>query len=261
MQVALMSDMRKGLTRGEFSLAYQAKASLREGGVVAAEALLRWMHPVHGEMSPDRFVRAAEDTGAIDELTRWTLKQAIGDQIALRGRGVDVKLSVNLSARNLTDADFCRDAIAVVREAGARIYFEITETAVVDDPLVAIASIAAFREAGISISIDDYGAGLSSLSYLKQIAADELKLDRSLISDLKTSARDRLIFKSTVDLAHGLGMVVVAEGVESEDVLALAASMGCDCVQGYVISRPLPLADFALLWRAHAGDAPLAARI
>lgn len=120
---------------------------------------------------------------------------------------------------------------------------EITETAVISDPSAAKAALRAFRAAGVKISIDDYGAGLSSLSYLKQIAADELKLDRALVTDAATSANDRLILKSTIDLAHGLGMQLVAEGVEDEPTAAILAGLGCDVLQGYAIMRPAPLHD------------------
>ena len=249
-QLALTSDIRKGLARGEFSLVFQPKYSVSEQRIVGAEALLRWTHPLHGEISPSRFIGAAEDTGAIHELTRWVLAQAIEDQATLRSRGIEVRISVNLSARNLGDGDFCRDAVALVRRTAADICFEITETAIIDDPQSAIASIAGFIEAGIGISIDDYGTGLSSLSYLKQIAADELKLDRSLVGNLTTSARDRLILKSAIDLAHSLDMSVVAEGVEDADALAIVTSMGCDCVQSFLISRPLPLGEFSRVYQA-----------
>jgi EAL domain-containing protein (putative c-di-GMP-specific phosphodiesterase class I) len=138
--------------------------------------------------------------------------------------------------------------------------FEITETAIIEDPTTALASVAALRKAGIKISIDDYGSGLSSLAYLKQIAADELKLDKSIIADIKTSARDRLILKSTIDLAHGLGMCVVAEGVEDEPTRALLAGLGCDAIQGYLVARPLALADLLARVDQNAASSPLPSR-
>ena len=252
-QLALMSDIGRGLTRGEFTLLYQAKASTHRGAIVGAEALMRWRHPVHGVISPDQFVTAAEETGAIDALTRWSLQQAITDQGILRALGAEKIISVNLSGRSLSSSEFCDFVISETKRSGAHLCLEITETGIISDPVAAMASIGAYRAAGIKISIDDYGSGLSSLAYLKQLMADELKLDKSLIRDIKTSARDRLILKSTIDLAHSLGMSVVAEGIEDEASRALLAAMGCDTIQGYLVSRPVPLAEFASLCGAREG--------
>jgi EAL domain-containing protein (putative c-di-GMP-specific phosphodiesterase class I) len=243
-QLALTSDIGRGIERGEFSLVYQPKAQARDGRINGAEALIRWRHPEHGNIAPDKFIQVAEETGAIDDLTRWVLRQAIGDQQTSISAALDAPISINISGRLLANAGFCAAAIDAVQEANAKLCFEITETAIIEDPNTALASIAALRKAGIKISIDDYGSGLSSLAYLKQIAAGELKLDKSIIADIKTSARDRLILKSTIDLAHGLGMSVVAEGVEDEPTRALLAGLGCDTIQGYLVSRPLALADF-----------------
>lgn len=247
LQLALVSDIGRGVAQGDFALVYQAKADARNGCVVGAEALLRWTHPVHGAIPPDSFVPTAEKTGAIVELTRWALLRAIEDQALLRAGGDEVVISVNVSARALTDGTFCAEAIERITRAGASLCLEITETAIIEDPPAAIEAIAKFREAGVRISIDDYGAGLSSLGYLKQIHADELKLDKGLISELQTNARDRLILKSTIELAHGLNMSVVSEGVEDEATRALVVALGCDYVQGYLVSRPLALEDFARL--------------
>lgn len=259
-QLALMSDIGRGLARGEFTLVYQAKASTDLGIIVGAEALMRWRHPVHGVISPDQFVTAAEETGAIDALTRWSLLRAIADQNVLRAMGVERTISVNLSGRSLSSSEFCDFVIAETKKCAANLCLEITETGIIGDPIAAMASISAYRAAGIKISIDDYGSGLSSLAYLKQLMADELKLDKSLIRDIKTNARDRLILKSTIDLAHGLGMSVVAEGIEDQASCALLAAMGCDCIQGYLVSRPVSLAEFAGLCGAVEGADPVSVR-
>lgn len=247
LQLALISDVRRGINQGEFRLLYQAKAHARDGAIVGAEALMRWRHPRHGDMSPGDFIRFAEETGAIDDLTRWAIDQAVTDQAVMRANGVDLLISVNVSGRSIGDAEFCTFVTETAKRAEAKLCLEITETTIIDDPLAALSAIATFRAAGIRIAIDDYGSGLSSLSYLKQLAADELKLDKSLIDELQSSARDRLILKSTIDLAHGLGMSVVAEGVEDATALALLAAMGCDCVQGFLISRPASAQDFLVL--------------
>ncbi|MBI1252143.1 MAG: EAL domain-containing protein [Alphaproteobacteria bacterium] len=255
LRLTMLSAMQAGLSRNEFRLVYQPKASARDGAIVGAEALMRWTHHEHGPIPPGRFILAAEETGAIDPLTRWAIIRAIEDQAAMRAAGVFVPISVNVSARSLSDAKFCDFAVDAVKRSGATLCFEITETAIIDDPVEALTAIDEFRAAGIKIAIDDYGAGLSSLAYLKQIAADELKLDKSLVDDMEATPRDRLIVKSTIDLAHGLGLTVVAEGVEDEMITAALAAMGCDLIQGYHVSKPLPLDDFITLCGVRAAAA------
>lgn len=243
LNLALMTEMRRGLHAGEISLHYQPKLTLTDSAVHSVEALVRWRHPVRGPIAPDSFIGIAEETGAIRELTEWTLERALRDRAALKASGHDVVVSVNLSGRLLADRGFCDNVQAMMAGRDHGICLEITETAVIENPTAATASIAAFRAAGLKVSIDDYGVGLSSLSYLKMLDADELKIDKSLVVAVAQSQRDRLILKSTIDLAHSLGMSVVAEGVETADVQAALALMGCDAIQGYLISRPVPLAD------------------
>lgn len=254
LQLTMVADVAKGLSLGQFSLVYQAKVGCSDGKIVGAEVLVRWRHPLHGLIPPSLFIPVTEETGAIDDVTRWVLDRAIADRPVMSAAGLDIPISINVSGRLLSDQAFARHVIETVTRSGAHIYAEITETAIIADPEAAIASVAAWRSAGVRISVDDYGSGLSSLSYLKQLAADELKIDRSLVVACPRSARDRLILKSTIDLAHGLGMSVVAEGVEDELVRVLLASMGCDQVQGYRFSRPAPLDDFLQTWRPAADD-------
>ncbi|WP_334164878.1 putative bifunctional diguanylate cyclase/phosphodiesterase [Phenylobacterium sp.] len=239
--LALMSDMRKGLKAGEISLCYQPKVCPTTGRVAGVEALVRWEHPTRGPIAPGVFIGAAEETGAIRGLTEWALERVLADRAKLREAGRTVSLALNVSPRLLTDGGFLERALKSVRKDAREITFEITETAVVRSPEAAMAAIAAYRAAGVKIAIDDYGAGLSSLAYLKMIHAHELKLDRSLVSGAAASERERLILKSTIDLAHGLGMQVVAEGVESEAVREALAELGCDAIQGYLIARAMPL--------------------
>ncbi|HEY8571530.1 putative bifunctional diguanylate cyclase/phosphodiesterase [Phenylobacterium sp.] len=243
LNLALMSEMRHGLRAGELSLHYQPKLTLADGRVKAAEALVRWRHPERGMIAPDAFIPAAEETGNIRALTEWALAQAIADQDRLAAAGQELEIALNVSARLLGDRDFRRKALRIAASRRGQLTFEITESAVVENPQAAMAAIAAFRQAGLGISIDDYGAGLSSLAYLKMLEADELKLDKSLVSAVATSTRDRLILKSTVELAHSLGMKVVAEGVEDAMAQRALAKLGCDVVQGYLVSKPLPTAD------------------
>lgn len=239
--LSLMSEMLTAMTEGGLALHYQPKFSLSEDRVSGFEALIRWEHPVRGRIFPDEFIPVAEETGHIRQLTEWVVSQAIEDQRTLKLKGYDLPISVNVSGRQLNEESFALWAIGKVKSSGAKLCFEITETAVINDPEKALRIINLFRSTGIGISIDDYGAGLSSLSYLKQIPANELKIDKSFILTLTEGPSDQLMIKSTIDLAHAMGMSVVAEGVETEHAMALLKVMGADTAQGYFISKPQPL--------------------
>lgn len=240
-RLSLMSELQKAMPTGAVSLHYQPKYSLKDRRVAGAEALIRWRHPSKGSIPPDLFIPLAEETGHIRELTRWSLQQIIADQQSLREQGHDLRLALNLSGRLVSDRAFIDEAIWAVKSSEAHLAFEITETAAIGNPDAAFEGVKAMRAAGIAISIDDYGAGLSSLAYLKQIPADELKIDKAFVTCLSESARDALLVKSTVDLAHSLGLKVVAEGVETREAMALLSGMGCDLVQGWHIAKALPL--------------------
>ncbi len=239
--LSLMSEMLDGVRTGALFLNHQPKLDLRTGKITGVEALVRWNHPTRGMMRPDLFVEMAEETGHIRALTDFVLTQAIADQKQLRASGQDLLMSVNISGRLIDDADFADRAIEQVKREGARMCFEITETAVIGNPDVALGVLERFDAAGISVSIDDYGPGLSSLAYLKQIRADELKIDKAFVMSLEAGGKDALLVKSTVDLAHSLGMKVTAEGVETREALAVLQLMGCDIAQGYHIARPMAL--------------------
>ncbi len=241
--LSLMSEMIHGINKGELELHYQPKFDLRAERVVGVEALVRWTHPERGRIAPDLFVTMAEDTGNIASLTEWTLISAIGDQQTMRSRGHDLMVSVNLSGALIGDDTFTNMVIELVEDTQAKLCLEITETAAMKNADAALRNIDRYAAAGIAISIDDYGAGLSSLSYLKRIRANELKLDKAFVQALGENSRDALLVKSTIELAHGLGMKITAEGVETAAVLAALSAMGCDIAQGYYIDRPLPLDD------------------
>ncbi|OYW87864.1 MAG: hypothetical protein B7Z22_03615, partial [Hyphomonas sp. 32-62-5] len=249
--LSLMSEMVDATRSGGLSLVYQPKMSSRDGHICGFEALIRWYHPTRGRISPDSFIPLAEETGHIRQLTEWVVLQAIEDQKTLRRNGFDLTISVNISGRQLSDDGFALWAIGKVRSGGARLCFEITETAVISDPDKALSIIHLFRSTGISISIDDYGAGLSSLSYLKQIPAHELKIDKSFVLEIENGTTDRLMIQSTIELAHALGMLVVAEGVENDKVVGILSDMGADSLQGYHISRPLPLTEALAFLATH----------
>jgi EAL domain-containing protein (putative c-di-GMP-specific phosphodiesterase class I) len=253
--LSLMGEMRRALEDGDIHLVHQPKYNFRTGRIDSAESLVRWRHPSRGMIPPDLFVPMAEETGHVRALTDWVLQRAVEDQQRLSAAGFKLTLAVNISARLLSDTEFAQSAIQRVRQAPHTICFEITETAVIDHPTLALRHIELFAEKGISISIDDYGSGLSSLAYLRQLPADELKIDKAFIENLTRGRRDALLVRSSIDLAHGLGMSVTAEGVEQHAALALLAAMGCDTAQGFVIARPTPLADLpAVLEQIAATD-------
>ena len=239
--LSLMSSLLSGIAAGELVLWHQPKLDMRQRVVRATEALVRWRHPTRGMIFPDLFIPMAEETGHIRALTEWVLLQAIADQRTLHEAGHQIDVAVNISGRILGELDFADFAEQALCNAVGQICFEITETAVIENPEVALAMLDRFADLGISISIDDFGTGLSSLAYLKRIRGHELKIDRSIIQDVTRSQRDALIVRSTIDLAHSLGLKVVAEGIEEADCFSLLASMGCDHGQGYLIARPMPL--------------------
>ncbi|WP_426013414.1 putative bifunctional diguanylate cyclase/phosphodiesterase [Caulobacter sp. DWR2-3-1b2] len=262
--LSLMSEMLQGVTTGALFLNHQPKLDLRSGAITGVEALVRWNHPTRGLLRPDLFVGMAEETGHIRALTECVLDQAILDQKALREVGHDVLMSINISGRLIDDSEFANRAIEKVAAAGARFCFEITETAVIGNPDVALGVLDKLSAAGIAVSIDDYGSGLSSLAYLKQISADELKIDKAFVLSLEKDGKDALLVKSTIDLAHSLGLKVTAEGVESREALAMLQVMGCDLAQGYHIAKPMgleALVEFLADWSAEvvAGDEALTA--
>ena len=241
--LSLMSGMLDALERGELELFYQPKFDVRARKVVGVEALSRWRHPVRGMMAPDLFIPMAEETGHIRTLTEWVVQRAVSDQATLAASGHVLDMAVNISGRTLGELDFTDFALDQARRATGQLVFEITETAVIENPDMALQMLDRFAEAGIAISIDDFGTGLSSLAYLKRIRGQELKIDKSIVEGVTESQRDALIVRSTIDLAHSLGLKVTAEGVEDQDCYALLAAMGCDIIQGYLIAKPMPLSD------------------
>ncbi|MEN2748969.1 EAL domain-containing protein [Sphingomonas sp. T9W2] len=242
--VQLMRELPAAIESGQIFLQYQPKVRVRQQCVASAEALVRWRHPTRGLILPGDFIEAAERSNAIGALTLWIIRRVILDQRTIAAAGYDIPIFINISGVLLSDSGFVRDACALVRDGDARVGFEITETAVIRDPESAIANLRTFADIGVPLAIDDYGAGLSSLAYLKRLPASELKIDKLFVTQLTSSNRDPLIVRSTIDLAHALDMEVTAEGVETPAALALLGVMGCDMVQGYLISRPVEFAAF-----------------
>ncbi|MFI4935074.1 MAG: putative bifunctional diguanylate cyclase/phosphodiesterase [Caulobacterales bacterium] len=239
--LSLMSEMLRDIDSGAITVFHQPKYDIRKGAVAGVEALVRWRHPERGLIPPNDFIPLAEETGHIRALTDCVLRLAIEQQASLKVAGRVLDMSVNISGRLLSDAEFVETALATAAQAHGRLWFEITETAVIDEPVRALEHIERFAAAGLGVSIDDYGAGLSSLAYLKQIKAEELKIDKAFILTLTDSRKDALLVRSTIDLAHSLGLKVTAEGVETNESFALLAGMGCDYAQGFLIERAMPL--------------------
>ncbi|BCY09497.1 hypothetical protein L3i22_045850 [Actinoplanes sp. L3-i22] len=242
-QLALVAELRRAIETNELVLHYQPKAELRTGTICAVEALIRWQHPRRGTVPPDAFLPVAEQTGLIDPLTRWVLATALA-QVAAWGAACEtLSVAVNVSARNLGRADFADTVLATLAEAGvpaARLVVEITETALMTDPAVAADVLNRLAEAGIRISIDDFGRGQTSLGYLATLPLHELKIDKSFVDDLPDNPAHAAIVRSVIDLGHNLGLQVVAEGVETTEVAALLKAAGCDIAQGYLLARPMP---------------------
>jgi diguanylate cyclase (GGDEF)-like protein len=244
-KLGLMSEMLGAISAGDIFIHLQPKFDLRLGRTTGAEALVRWRHPQRGMVMPDDFIPMAEETGHIRTLTEHVLSLAIAQQAALKAQGFDIAMSVNMSGRLVGDAEFAEEALGLARQARGELCLEVTETAVIADPQRALENLERFADAGIRISIDDYGAGLSSLAYLKQMRAHELKIDKAFVIGMAEGQKDALLVRSTVDLAHSLGLKVTAEGVETAMVQALLTAMGCDLAQGYFIARPMAQADLA----------------
>lgn len=250
--LTLMSRMIAATASGHIQMHYQPKLHLKSGEFRGAEALVRWNDPERGFIPPDTFIGLAEETGRIREFTEWSLDRVVTDQKSLMARGQDIQISINISGALISDPDFGRIALDRVAAARGRIAFEITETAAMGNPERALQTLRMWRDAGIKLSIDDYGTGLSSLAYLRSLPAEELKLDRAFVSHISTSQRDRMLVKSTTDLAHALGLEMTAEGVEDDAALAFLKMLGCDWAQGYLMSRALPLDALRHFLQTHA---------
>jgi diguanylate cyclase (GGDEF)-like protein len=254
-RLALLGDLRRALNRDELFLHYQPKINLRTGEVSGAEALLRWRHPERGLIPPDAFIPLAENTGLIGPLTAHVLDLALAQARRWVDQDAPLQIAVNLSARNLLDEDFDQVVDELLTRHGVAsglLKLEITESAVMTDPTGAAELLRRLAAQGIDISIDDFGAGYTSLGQLKDLPVTELKIDRSFVREMDLDASDHGIVRSTIDLARHLGLKVVAEGVESAAVLTELREMGCDTAQGYFVSAPLN-ADELARWMTRRG--------
>lgn len=244
--LTLTGELRRAIEDRHISLEYQPKLELSTRRVRGVEALARWKHPVLGRVSPGEFIPQAELTGLIQPLTMLTLDMALGRLAHWYGEGFDLRVAVNLSARVLHDntlPDLLSGSLSKWKVDPSHVTFEITESAIMIDPEKSLRVAGTLAEMGSRLSIDDFGTGYSSLSYLSRLPASELKVDRSFVSRMMTSPQDATIVQSTIDLAHNLGLEVVAEGIEDQLILDQLHKMGCDLGQGYFIGAPMAPAD------------------
>jgi diguanylate cyclase (GGDEF)-like protein len=240
----LETQLRQAIDREEFVLHYQPKVSLLSGQLTGAEALIRWNNPKTGLMLPGDFISILEDTGLIHEVGRWALHRAIDDHLRWRAAGLPTtRIAVNVSALQLRSRSFIdelRGALEADAHAAAGLELEITESLIMEDVRLSAAILKAIRAMGVSIAIDDFGTGFSSLSYLSRLPVDTLKIDRSFVNELTDGQQGLLLVSTMINLAHSLKLNVVAEGVETAGQFGLLQSLGCDEMQGYFFSKPLP---------------------
>ncbi|MBC8028073.1 MAG: EAL domain-containing protein, partial [Steroidobacteraceae bacterium] len=249
-RLAIGGELRAAIGGNQLALHFQPQVNLRTGLCESAEALLRWTHPTLGTIAPDEFIAVAESTDLIRPLTEWTLRGALAQIRAWRERGVHVRIAVNLSARVLQDVAFpsrLNDLLVSAGVSASSLELEITESAMMVDPVRALRVIQEIDKLGVLISIDDFGTGYSSLGYLRDLPVHALKLDKSFVMGMRSNTDDRIIVESTAQLAHGLRLELVAEGVESEWDAQFLAAAGYDFAQGYEFSRALP-ADACFSW-------------
>jgi len=262
-RLALVGELRRAIEQGELVLHYQPKVHLASGELVGAEALVRWQHPERGLLPPSEFIPFAEHTTLMKPLTLYVLGRALEECGRWESDGHALAVAVNISARNLLDAEFAGSVAASLERAGLfpdRLELELTETALMGNTARALEVLRPLSETGVVLSIDDFGVGYTSLNQLKSLPIRVLKIDRSFVINMPTDAADAMIVRSTIELGHNLGLQVVAEGIESREIHDTLRDLGCDVGQGYHLGRPMPPAEFARWVDARAEGVPAAAR-
>ena len=253
-RLSMTRDFRYAMDNEKLSINFQPIFDVVNKNIVAVEALSRWNHPEHGFVSPERFISLAEQTGLINALTYWVLDKAIKQVSSWHALGYQVCVAVNLSVFSFKDPQFIGELRSVLKKynfPSEKLKLEITESAMMENPLHAIEMLTEIQEMGIKLSVDDFGTGFSSMTYLKQLPVDELKIDKSFIIGLDQDESNDAIVRSTIDLAHNLGLKVVAEGVETESVNKLLSKYQCDMAQGFHLSRPIPAEDMEVLLKSN----------
>ncbi len=263
-RLALLGDLRQAIAAEQLRLYYQPKAELHSGQVKSVEALVRWQHPAHGFIPPDQFIPLAEQTGLIAPLTRWVVETAIAQCRRWLDAGLALSVAVNLSMWNLRDVrlpETIAGLLAQYRVPAHLLCLEVTESAVMTDAEHTLQVLGRLFDLGARIAIDDYGTGYASLSYLKRLPADELKIDRAFVKQMSRDRADQAIVRSTVNMAHSLGIRVVAEGVEDQETWSLLGRLRCDIAQGYYLSRPVAAADLERWLGERQGPLPRASAV
>jgi len=247
LELTLETELKHAVQNGLLKLFYQPKILIETGEVYGVEALLRWNHSEHGFIPPDSFIPMAEQTGLIHPLTRWVLKTAIEQVRQWHSKGIMLNVAINLSAQSLRAPGMVESIMTVLNEAGVEpkyLTLELTETAVMSDPKRALEILSLLDDMGVRLSIDDFGTGYSSLSYLKRLPVDEIKIDRSFVMEMDKDNNDEVIVHSTIELAHNMGLKVIAEGIETEQSWLTLKTLGCDVGQGYFMCRPIDAQSF-----------------
>ena len=252
--LTLVTELRRAIEADELVLHYQPKARFASGQFDAVEALVRWQHPERGLMLPDQFLPLAEPTELVDALTDWVLTRALTDMRDLHNRH-EIAVAVNVSARNFSRPDFADRVLRILQTVGVspdRLTIEITETALLTDPVRAAIALSQLDAFGVQVSLDDFGTGQTSLRYLTSLPIDELKIDMSFVTDMLENPSHAAIVRAIIDLGHNLGLRVVAEGIETREVFRALHESGCDVAQGFLLSRPMPVGDLPRFFAAVA---------
>jgi EAL domain-containing protein (putative c-di-GMP-specific phosphodiesterase class I) len=258
-----MAELRVAIATDQLLLHYQPRIDFRTRSLVGVEALVRWNHPKRGLIPPDDFIPAAEKTGLIDELTQWVLRTAMFQGVRWQSQGLTLEMAVNISARSLRETFLVSSIKELLKQtayAPKRLILEVTESTIMLDPVSARRELEAVHELGVQLAIDDFGIGYSSLAYLRQLPVSHLKVDKSFIAGMH-DPKNSAIVRGTIELGHSLGLSVTAEGVEDKATYTKLKLLGCNQVQGYFISRPLPADAFDTWLSTSKWKLPVAKKI
>lgn len=245
--LTLASELKNAIKNNQLKLFIQPKIDFKTRQVSSAEALIRWVHPIRGMIFPDQFIPFAEQSGLIRDISLWVLTEAVKLQSTWLLNHIEIPIAVNISARDLIDSDLANKITSILNTHqvnNSSITLEVTESSMMDDPQRSKLTLLSLANIDMRLSIDDFGTGYSSLAYLKELPVSELKIDKSFVMHMQQNENDRIIVNSTIELAHNMGLKVVAEGIEDINTWDLLSDMGCDYGQGYYIARPIPAADF-----------------
>jgi EAL domain-containing protein (putative c-di-GMP-specific phosphodiesterase class I) len=260
----LLGDLRRAIAADELMLFCQPKVALASERLCGGEALMRWRHPRYGMISPSHFVALAEDAGLITPLTQWVLEAAFRARQRWHEHAFEQPLAVNVSPRDLHDPQLVERVRALIAACGTQpgwMQFEVTESALMEEPDKVVATLRRLADLGIESMVDDYGTGYSSLRYLQQLPVSSIKIDQSFVRRMHDDAESAAIVRSTIELCHTLSLRAIAEGVEDESAWRALRDEGCDAVQGYYVGKPLPVDEFPVWARASRWNADASANI